>query len=446
MFWNEHYDARALSYFNVGGSGAHTVLPYRLVREATNPGRFRLYVYDSNNPLDDSKYILIDSTANTWQDFTGLGWGPGNNRCYLEPPSSDFLETPEMSTRETGLPVKSRPVESGYIELATPPNANINIRNDAGETIGYQNGVVSDDLSAGIAIIPKVGTAAPPLGYYLADESYSVEMGNYPDTLSYLTLFRDSVIYGFERLDAQPEETDLLSADQGLSFSNADSGGKRVTLSATATDDTSDRTFILTGMTSSGGDSLHMRVNKGERLQIANAGAGKEYELQLQFTTGTLIQRFSHSHITLQPGASHFIRPDWEQLESEPVTILVDEESDGSIDDSLQVENEPTGVEDQTAQHNLPDQYALLQNYPNPFNPVTTITYHLPQQGQVRLTIYNILGEQIQTLVEQEHPAGAYSHLWDGTDASGRQVASGVYLYRLETGSRVFTRRMLLLK
>ncbi|MEW5795915.1 MAG: T9SS type A sorting domain-containing protein [Candidatus Zixiibacteriota bacterium] len=94
----------------------------------------------------------------------------------------------------------------------------------------------------------------------------------------------------------------------------------------------------------------------------------------------------------------------------------------------------------------LPTAYALAQNYPNPFNPETTIEFSLPTPSAVELTVYNVLGQQVITLVSGEYPAGEHRVIWNGDDDSGVPVASGIYLYRLTVGSTVLTRKMMLLK
>jgi hypothetical protein len=94
----------------------------------------------------------------------------------------------------------------------------------------------------------------------------------------------------------------------------------------------------------------------------------------------------------------------------------------------------------------LPESYGLDQNHPNPFNPSTTINYQMPEEAQVKLVIYNLLGQQIKTLVNERVEAGFHKIVWDGTDEIGRQVASGVYVYRMDAGSFHHTRRMMLVK
>jgi flagellar hook assembly protein FlgD len=94
----------------------------------------------------------------------------------------------------------------------------------------------------------------------------------------------------------------------------------------------------------------------------------------------------------------------------------------------------------------MPSEFFLSQNYPNPFNPSTTIRFSIPKQGKASLKIYNILGQEVETVVDDVLPAGSHSIRWEGTSNSNRQVATGVYFYRLESGGFVATRKLLLLR
>ena len=95
----------------------------------------------------------------------------------------------------------------------------------------------------------------------------------------------------------------------------------------------------------------------------------------------------------------------------------------------------------------LPEGYGLSPCYPNPFNPSTTIRYQLPEPGDVRLAIYDVLGQEVWVLVSEMQPAGWYRVRWDGRDGAGRQVSSGVYLCRLEVeGEFLRTRKMVLVR
>jgi hypothetical protein len=89
----------------------------------------------------------------------------------------------------------------------------------------------------------------------------------------------------------------------------------------------------------------------------------------------------------------------------------------------------------------LPDEYALHQNYPNPFNPTTTIGFRLPARGLVTLKVFDILGRELATLVNEEKAAGLHEVEWDASDH-----ASGVYLYQLRSGGFTTTKKLMLLR
>ncbi|GBD92514.1 starch binding domain protein [bacterium BMS3Abin05] len=94
----------------------------------------------------------------------------------------------------------------------------------------------------------------------------------------------------------------------------------------------------------------------------------------------------------------------------------------------------------------LPTRYSLKQNYPNPFNPTTEINYDLPKTSKVRLTIYNMLGQKVATLVNARMPAGSYTATWNGRNDRGLLLGSGLYFYQLDAGSFKTTKKMLLMK
>ena len=93
----------------------------------------------------------------------------------------------------------------------------------------------------------------------------------------------------------------------------------------------------------------------------------------------------------------------------------------------------------------VPERFELGANYPNPFNPSTIIPYQLPAPMHVRLEVFNVLGQRIATLVDGARPAGSHTASWEATDAGGRAVAAGVYLYRLSGGGAHLIRRMVLI-
>lgn len=113
-----------------------------------------------------------------------------------------------------------------------------------------------------------------------------------------------------------------------------------------------------------------------------------------------------------------------EQWISELSVIGIDNENDGRI-----------------------TRFELEQNFPNPFNPSTTIRYQLPISSNVKLVVYNLIGQEVRTLVDvATQPAGGYEVEWDGQDNLGNAVGSGVYFYKLITRAQALTRKMILMK
>jgi len=93
-----------------------------------------------------------------------------------------------------------------------------------------------------------------------------------------------------------------------------------------------------------------------------------------------------------------------------------------------------------------PEEFVLHQNYPNPFNPVTTLRYDLPENSLVNVTIYDMLGRQVKTLINQTQDAGYRSVIWDATNNFGKPVSAGIYLYQIQAGEYISTKKMVLLK
>jgi len=94
----------------------------------------------------------------------------------------------------------------------------------------------------------------------------------------------------------------------------------------------------------------------------------------------------------------------------------------------------------------LPNKFNLNQNYPNPFNPSTEISYFLPHAAIVELSIYDITGRHVKTLVKENQPVGRKKVNWNGRDNNNIEVASGLYFYQLKAGEISLVRRMLLLR
>jgi hypothetical protein len=98
------------------------------------------------------------------------------------------------------------------------------------------------------------------------------------------------------------------------------------------------------------------------------------------------------------------------------------------------------------AESSIPLVWNLAQNYPNPFNPRTSISFDVPRSGHITIKIYDILGREIKSIWEETTPSGSYQVFWDGLDKTGQAVASGVYVYRIESRDFSDTRKMILIR
>ena len=186
----------------------------------------------------------------------------------------------------------------------------------------------------------------------------------------------------------------------------------------------------------------HCYSDVGDRITLAACsspdfrGGGNDGIVVVEATNSDLRNdSFSHSRVYLVPAGSH----DLYALAENYVETAGNGEA--SIYASLTVEFFPGSVSEVKPSSEVPIEHALSQNYPNPFNPSTTIEYTLPHAGFVMLKVYNVLGEEVSSLVEGEYTAGAFKANWDAS-----RFPSGVYFYRLTAGEYVKTRSMLLIK
>lgn len=143
-----------------------------------------------------------------------------------------------------------------------------------------------------------------------------------------------------------------------------------------------------------------------------------------------------------------------ETLESQGITgvlITFVSQADGKTDSTYSDENGEysiylnigeTGIDDEKQ---MPVEFKLYQNYPNPFNPGTWIPFELPKPAKVKITIYNILGQKINTVADEYYPKGKSEVYWTGIDEKGKSVSAGVYFYQLEAAGKVKAGKMLLM-
>ncbi|MYC72415.1 MAG: T9SS type A sorting domain-containing protein [Gemmatimonadetes bacterium] len=141
-----------------------------------------------------------------------------------------------------------------------------------------------------------------------------------------------------------------------------------------------------------------------------------------------------------------YVDPRADNLEEGDEIIRLIGTIDGLEGDAVEIAISDPGAAKAVVQ-TRPEAFSLADNFPNPFNPATTIQYALPQAADVELTVYNIMGQPVRTLVAEYQSAGRYAMEWDATDDSGHSLSSGMYLYRLQVGGEFReVKKMLLLR
>ena len=318
--------------------------------------------------------------------------------------------------------------------------SSIILTNSKGEQVGFSKVATIESLPDAIPLVPITGFPHPPIGYDLPADAYTVEMQGHSGSSSYFSVITDTLALTFGYTDADSMLSDHLHIDDGLAVCFQNQLPKTANFQAIVIEDQSERAFDFNNCQISQNDSLHFSVPNRRDLKVVNVGSQKSYDLSLRYAAAVGSAIFGHSDIALAPNASHRIAPVWEDLDSQPVTIFIDEGNDGTVDDSLIVENQVTSVETGAIEQ-VPQSFALHQNYPNPFNPSTTIEFSLPKSSPVVIKIYDLLGREVALLVDDVFQPGTHKVIWNAAD-----LPSGVYIYHIRAGEFTDSRKLILLK
>jgi len=435
---------RTLSIGNNNGKGAHSIIAYGLEQDESNTNIYKIKVYD-NNPNSEAD-IIVNTQANnnngTWSYAEWPNWG-GSKKLYLDVPAELHLSgTTFPRGQNTQSPFI---IPENVVNINYPSESPIVIKDNQGNMTGLMNNIIYEDIPNSYARRIKNGSEVAPLGYSLDTDNYSVTLSEFEDSTvgTYFFTGNKSLVYG--RSGAEQTQTDRLFFDGGLSAVNPDAQNKQVSLSTLINETVNQKLLSISSLDLVQNDSVKIFNPDSNTVKLISYGSAKNYEIEVNYLSENEASRFGNLNVQLDANTSHTFIPDWTNLTNSQLLVLVDIGNNGIIDDTLSLVNQVTGIDNDQSSLIAPDSYHLAQNYPNPFNPTTTVSYQIPVSGQVTLKVFDVLGNEVAVLVDEIREAGRYEVEFQSA-VGNRQLASGIYYYRLQAGSFVETKKMMLIK
>ncbi|MBD3258736.1 T9SS type A sorting domain-containing protein, partial [candidate division GN15 bacterium] len=444
---------------------AHAVVPYKIVNHQDSSNVYQLFVYDPNENGGDTLHVRIDSTLNTWEytyqiiqrddsgnviDTLDRGWDPSHKGLFVTKHVSDYGNTALDKSSETSsraIAATRNDTTALFAMARVRPEYDILFVSDSGDTTGYLDSTVIWQAKNTMPVYPlnSLYDGGYPISYLMPDSARAITISSPLDTTIRFGWTTDVSAYAYERFDASAADTDQLGIDSLLTAFNPGAASRTIQLDAAVHDSLSGKLIRISQVTMAPADSLSLGMDSAGTVTIDNPGTMKSVDILLWGTDATNGDQFAEAgSVMIEADARYTVGLDWVALGGGQQMDL-DRGRDGSVDEIVPL-NALTGIDDEFTGGNLPAGFELAQNYPNPFNPTTRIDFSLPARADVTLVVYNILGQQVRTLVDKDLAAGDYSIEWDGTGDRGEAVATGIYLYRLTAGDEQATRKMLLLK
>ena len=523
-------------------SGLHAVVPFAIRMVSGRPNRYDIQVYDSNDP-ENIYGVQIHTDKNTWS-YIGLLVDSSTSGIALRGSIVSRLglltwKEPENGGGGNG-PLNVNATERIiYISDSSSVAISINDEVIAGYNIS-NNSILSFENSI---VEATDGAFNPPKGFIVPNvESKVIFSDQIPGSKASMMFQSDSKnYYVAERtsnaLNGEVETIEIIN--EGFNYLNTDNINKSINLTTMSETYQNNKFAQLSNLIIDQNDSLGFWL-QNDSLNLKNMGGIKNYKITLINADLNGKSEFINEPVSISANSTHILSPDWADLENDVLLVLIDNNNDGMIDDSLLLPNQydplPVELTSFTAKrlHNsirldwqtatevnnygfeierklnvkgqmtnewikigfaegsgnsnspknysyldksatkgvyayrlkqidndgtfsyseevvvnlneVPAEFSLDQNYPNPFNPVTQIDFSLAQTGFVTLNIYNSIGQLIRALVNEKLEPGNYNYEWNATDNYGNILSSGIYFYRLQAGSFVETKKMILLR
>ncbi len=400
---------------------------------------YYVQIYDNSNPTSNN-HIQINSLAGNgfWAAPDWAGWG-GNKWFYLRNPSEQYLVNPTLAK---GVAPQS-PFNLGedILEINNKTSASIQIKDNSGNQTGFINNLIKSDIPGSVPNVIDNGSETPPYGYSLPIDNYSVVLNQFEEDIVSTFFFTGNKSFVYKRSGVTPTQTDRLFFDGGVSAANPDAQTKIIKLLNLINETTQEKLAVIRSIELAQNDSVKIENPDSNKVKLISFGTTKNYNIELNYLTENGLGRFVNSDVSLEANTSHTFVPVWLDLTNTELQVLVDNGNDGTIDDTLSLVNQVTGIIDDQGSLLTPNSFNLAQNYPNPFNPSTKISWQSPVGSHQTLKVYDVLGNEVATIVDEFREAGRYEITFDASNLS-----SGIYFYRLQAGSFVETKKMIFLK
>lgn len=442
----------------------HTVLPVK-VKRSDDGSSATIYLYENQDP-DEIKELEVDLEQNRWT-YNNYGVEDADHGMFVSPPLSDFIwleeqlqkpgvlpdsglladagAVPDSRPRNTETAVSDGP--SSHMTIFASPGSGLMIENGQGQKIGVNpEGEFTHTMDQSMPILPMDpdSEARHPLGYYVPVDDYRINMRHSDREATQLSMIADNRIYTFRNLQPQANDRETIRFQDGLSVINPDAADKRMELEVLAREPGLERQYIMQNLDLGTGDSVHVTLRDDLTIQILNMGRQKSYDLRVtQLPENERKRHMDVPGLTLHQNSRLLLQTGRNLFLSDSLRIFIDNNLDGVFNDSLFVIGVISTSADAGLQQEreLPREFGLMQNYPNPFNASTTIPFELPETAQIRLDLYNILGQRVATLEQGVFEAGRHTVILDGS-----RLSSGIYVYRLQAGSFSQSRTLLIVK
>jgi len=425
MFSTPHTEIRTLSMYNNSGSGGHNILPYKLEQDKVNEKYYYIYVYDNSYPDIIDARIRVDVSSNggkgSWEPLYGWsGWG-GNRKFFLEVPATYFYvnATLKKATRSYAL-------LDSLIDISPNDGAFIRIKDRNGNTIGYDEGQLFEEISDAHALMLLDGSEAPPYRYLVPSGEYTIDISNPESETAEGYIFTKDQLFYYERKNATPEQTDRLIYNGSLTAINPDDEDRNIKMKLILEEVNEEKVFKLQSFKLEADDSVKVESPDNNHVILSNYGSGKQYKVELDHVSSSGYKRLVQDSIPIKANTSHIFDVNWTDVEESVLTIYVDEEMNGADEDTLRFNQEVTGFQERL-NDGIP-----VKVWPNPTKDKLTFSYTLDKASKVSINIFDTDGKQVLSKMNQLLQASGKQTV--PIELSG--LPAGIYYYRITINSQ----------